>query len=317
VAQDLEPEYIAVAADNKRAFVSLQENNGIAVLDLTQLTVEQILPLGLKDFGLMENAIDASDKDDRINIQAYEGVYGLYQPDTIASYRWHGADFIVTANEGDGRDYDGFSEEVRAIDLNLDPNHSQFAAIQDKTRLGRLKVTTSMGDDDNDGDYDKIVSYGGRSFSIWDQNGQLVFDSGSDFARITSAVLGDNFNNSNEENKGDSRSDDKGAEPEALAIGQIGDKRYGFIGLERTSGFMIYDITNPFAVTFVDYVSNRDFSVDFEIDGSDITGTPELAGDLGPEGMKFVSGANSPTGKPLLIIGNEVSGSTSIYQLTL
>lgn len=317
VAQDIEPEYIAVSSDNKQAFVSLQENNAIAVINLDSLTIDSIFPLGLKDFGQAHNAIDASDKDDRVNLQTYDGVYGMYQPDTIASYSWHGAEFVVTANEGDSRDYKGFSEEARAEDLVLDPNHPQFAAVKDKTQLARLKVTTSMGDEDGDGDHDKILAYGGRSFSIWDQNGQQVFDSGSDFARITSAVLADNFNNSNEQNKGDSRSDDKGAEPEALAIGRIGDKYYAFIGLERTSGFMIYDVTNPFAVQFVDYVINRNFEVDFDIDGNDISGTPELAGDLGPEGMKFVSAASSPTGQPLLIIGNEVSGTTSVYQLAL
>ncbi|WP_428611887.1 choice-of-anchor I family protein [Shewanella sp.] len=317
VAQDLEPEYISVSADNRRAYVSLQENNAIAVIDIAQKQVISIWPLGEKDFGAAQNAIDASDKDDRVNLQAYLGVVGLYQPDTIASFQWHGSDFVVTANEGDSRDYAGFSEEVRAADLLLDPNHLQYAAAQDKTQLGCLKVTTSMGDQDGDGDYDKIVAYGGRSFSIWDQNGQQVFDSGSDFSRITAALLGSNFNNSNEENKGDSRSDDKGAEPEALAIGEVNGKRYAFIGLERTSGFMIYEITNPFAPKFVDYVVNRDFEVGFEIDGSDITGTPEAAGDLGPEGMAFVSASDSPTAQPLLIIGNEVSGSTSVYQLSL
>ncbi|QYK14620.1 choice-of-anchor I family protein [Shewanella rhizosphaerae] len=316
-AQDLEPEYISVSPDDKLAYVSLQENNAIAVIDIPSKAVKAIWPLGFKDFGLAKNAIDASDKDDRVNIQAYPGVVGLYQPDTIASYQWHGSDFVVTANEGDSRDYGGFSEEARADDLTLDANHPQFAAAQDKTQLARLKVTTSMGDEDGDGDFDKIVAYGGRSFSIWDQNGQQVFDSGSDFSRITAALLGMNFNNNNEENKGDSRSDDKGAEPEALAIGEIEGKRYAFIGLERTSGFMIYEITNPFAVKFVDYVVNRDFEVGFEIDGSDITGSPGAAGDLGPEGMSFVAAADSPNGKPLLIIGNEVSGSTSVYQLSL
>ncbi|WP_394203723.1 choice-of-anchor I family protein [Shewanella waksmanii] len=317
IAQDLEPEYIAVAQDNRQAYVSLQENNAIAVIDLEQLTVVSILPLGLKDFGLLENAIDASDKDDAINIQAYTGVFGMYQPDTIASYQWNGANFIVSANEGDARDYSGFSEEVRADDLILDPNHPQFAAAQDKTQLGRLKVTTSMGDTDGDGDYDQIVAYGGRSFSIWDTSGNLVFDSGNQITRITAAVLGKNFNNHNEESKGDSRSDDKGAEPEALAIGEIGGKHYAFVGLERTSGFMIFDISNPFAVQFIDYVVNRDFSVEFEIDGEDISGTPELAGDLGPEGMKFIAAKDSPTDSPLLVIGNEVSGTTAVYQLTL
>jgi len=319
VAQDLEPEYIAVSADSQYAFVSLQENNAIAVIDIKAAKVKNLIALGLKDFGLDANKIDASDKDDAINLQAYAGVYGMYQPDTIASYRWNNADFIVTANEGDARDYAGFSEEARAADLSLDTNHLQFASAQDKTQLGRLKVTTSMGDDNNDGLMDKIVAYGGRSFSIWTADGQQVFDSASDFERITAALLGMNFNNNNDENKGDSRSDDKGPEPEALAIGQIGAKTYAFIGLERLSGFMIYDISNPFAVSFVDYIHNRNFNADFVIDTDtgDVTGDASMAGDLGPEGMKFIASQHSPTGLPLLLIGNEVSGTTAVYQLRL
>ncbi|CAD6365108.1 hypothetical protein SHEWT2_03198 [Shewanella hafniensis] len=319
VAQDLEPEYIAVSQDNRRAFVSLQENNAIAVIDIVNAKVAKILPLGLKDYGLEVNKIDASDKDDRVNLQSYTGVYGMYQPDTLATYRWNNTDFIVTANEGDSRDYSAFSEEARAGDLILDGNHPQFAAAKDKTQLARLKVTTSMGDDDKDGDYDRIVSFGARSFSIWTADGQQVFDSGSDFERITSALLGNKFNNNNEENKGDSRSDDKGPEPEALALGQIGQRLYAFIGLERTSGFMIYDVTNPFDVHFIDYVVNRDFDADFTINTETgvVKGDATLAGDLGPEGMKFVSADKSPNSKPLLIIGNEVSGSTSVYQLNV
>ncbi|PKH56949.1 alkaline phosphatase [Shewanella sp. Choline-02u-19] len=318
VAQDLEPEYIAVSEDNLKAYVSLQENNAIAVIDLKDKKIESILPLGLKDYGLYENRIDASDKDSRINFSAYAGVYGMYQPDTISSYQWRQTNFIVTANEGDARDYDGFSEEARADDLNLDPSHPQLGAAQDKTQLGRLKVTTSMGDIDNDGDVDQIISYGARSFSIWDEHGNQVFDSGSEFSRITAAVLGDNFNNNNDENKGDSRSDDKAGEPEALAIGKIADQYYAFIGLERTGGIMIYNITNPFSVSFVDYVVNRDFDTDFEIDSDtgEVKGDASLAGDLGPEGMKFISANDSPTSQPLLVIGNEVSGTTSVYALS-
>ena len=174
-----------------------------------------------------------------------------------------------------------------------------------------------MGDIDDDGDVDQIVSYGARSFSIWDENGNQVFDSGSDFSRITAAVLGSNFNNNNDENKGDSRSDDKAGEPEALAIGKIAEQYYAFIGLERTGGVMIYNITNPFAVSFVDYIVNRDFNTNFEIntDTGEVEGDASLAGDLGPEGMKFISAENSPTSKPLLVIGNEVSGTTSVYAL--
>ncbi|QUM89849.1 alkaline phosphatase [Moritella sp. 36] len=316
VSQDLEPEYIAISHDNSQAFVSLQENNAIAVIDLKSQRVERIIDLGCKDYGLAKNAIDASDKDGEINIQSYPGVYGLYQPDTIASYSIEGADFIVTANEGDARDYAGFSEETRAGKLTLDKNHPQFDAIQDKKQLGRLKVTTSIGDTDNDGDIDKIYSYGSRSFSIWDAQGKQVFDSGNDFERITADRLGINFNNHNSKNKGDSRSDDKGAEPEALAIGEINGRQYAFIGLERTSGFMIYDITVPQQAYFIDYIINRNFTPKFEVEDGVITkGNPHAIGDLGPEGMKFIPENKSPNGKPLLLVANEVSGTTVVYQL--
>ncbi|WP_299006670.1 choice-of-anchor I family protein [uncultured Shewanella sp.] len=321
VAQDLEPEYISVSENSQMAYVSLQENNAIAVIDLQTMTIEALWPLGLKDFGLAMNSIDASDKDEGINIRPYSGVYGLYQPDTLATYQWNNADFIVSANEGDARDYEGFSEAVRAKDLSLITEHPQYLAVQDSTQLGRLKVTTSMGDHNGDGDYEQLISFGGRSFSIWDQNGLLVFDSGSDFARITAAVLGEHFNNNNDKSKGDSRSDDKGSEPEALALGQVNRRHYAFIGLERVGGVMIYDVTNPFDVSFVDYVINRDMDMDFSIDekdmdGQDIVGDPSAVGDLGPEGMTFISADKSPLGKALLLIANEVSGSTSVYQLT-
>ncbi|QUM76203.1 alkaline phosphatase [Moritella sp. 24] len=316
VSQDLEPEYIAISHNNAQAFVSLQENNAIAVIDLNSQRVERIVDLGSKDYGLNRNAIDTSDKDGKVNIQTYPGVYGLYQPDTIASYSIDGADFIVTANEGDARDYAGFSEETRAGKLTLDKNHPQFDAIQDKKQLGRLKVTTSMGDTDNDGDIDKIYSYGSRSFSIWNAQGKQVFDSGKDFERITADRLGINFNNHNTKNKGDTRSDDKGAEPEALALGTINDRQYAFIGLERTSGFMIYDITEPQHAYFIDYIVNRDFTAKFEIEDGVITkGNLNTVGDLGPEGMKFIAANKSPNGKPLLLVANEVSGTAVVYQL--
>ncbi|SGY91148.1 Alkaline phosphatase [Moritella viscosa] len=316
VSQDLEPEYIAVSHDNSQAFVSLQENNAIAIINLKSHRVENIVDLGSKHYGLTKNAIDASDKDGKINIQSYAGVYGLYQPDTIASYSIDGADFIVTANEGDARNYIGFSEEVRAGKLTLDKNHPQFNAIQDKKQLGRLKVTTSIGDTDNDGDIDKIYSYGSRSFSIWDAQGKQVFDSGNDFERITADRLSIDFNNHNSKNKGDNRSDDKGPEPEALALGEIKGRQYAFIGLERTSGFMIYDITVPQQAYFVDYIVNRNFTPKFEVENGVITkGDPRAVGDLGPEGMTFITEDKSPNGKPLLLVANEVSGTTVVYQL--
>ncbi|REL36879.1 choice-of-anchor I family protein [Thalassotalea euphylliae] len=324
VAMDLEPEYVAVSNDSKTAFVSLQENNGLVIVDLDAMEISGITGLGFKDWSQL--LLDASDKDGGVNFKQYNNLYGMYQPDTIASFEWNGATFVVTANEGDGREYffdvadeaacsaaggldydedDGclsYTDESRAEDLSLDAN--AFADINnDDNDLGRLKVSIERGDTDNDGDFEQLFTYGARSFSIWDAQGNLVFDSGDDMERITAAIYGPAFNNEEDENEGDTRSDAKGPEPEALAVGKVGDRTLAFIGLERMGGVMVYDVTNPFNVTFVDYFNNRGV-----IEGADITG------DLAPEGMAFIPATDSAPAK--LIVGHEISGSVSVWEIT-
>ncbi len=167
VAQDLEPEYIAMLPHSPFAWVSLQENNAIARVNVLSGKVATIIPLGYKDHGQAIDGLDASDKDDAINIMPYEGVLGMYQPDAIAAYRVRNQTYLVTANEGDARDYDGFGEEERVEDLTLDPEaFPNSAHLQEESVLGRLTVTDTLGDIDNDGDYDKLYAFGGRSFSI-------------------------------------------------------------------------------------------------------------------------------------------------------
>jgi hypothetical protein len=336
IAQDLEPEYITISGD--KAYVSLQENNGIAIVDLTDNSVS-IKGLGFKDWSQYQ--LDGME-DGTVSFGQYQDVYGLYMPDTIASFSWKGASFIVTANEGDAREYffdtlnaagdqdedlclaaggqdfdsgDGclsFTEETQARRLDFapgsnldsiaggDPRSSDFTA----NPLGRLNVTSTLGDSNNDGEYEAIYAYGARSFTIWDNNGLAVFDSGDDFGRITASIHGNAFNNENDENAGDGRSANKGPEPEALTVGKVGERTYAFIGLERMGGIFVYDITNPYDATFVDYVINRDLT-----EGGD------LMGDNGPEGMVFVDAATSPTGMPLVIIGNEISGTVAVWQV--
>jgi Ca2+-binding RTX toxin-like protein len=314
VAQDLEPEYITVSADSRTAWISLQENNAIAVLDLTTNQITQILPLGYKDFNAPGNGFDASDRDNAINIQN-RPVLGMYQPDAIASYTINNETYLVTANEGDARAYSGFTEEVRVGSLNLDPTAFPNAAdLKTNAKLGRLRVTNALGDPDGDGDYDQLYAYGGRSFSIWkyDSTGNLVqvYDSGDDFEQIIAQVNPTYFNANNSNNTRDDRSDDKGPEPEALTLGQVNGRTYAFIGMERDSGIFVYDITSPTAPTFVQYINNRDFTQTVQLpDGS----SNPLAGDLGPEGITFISAADSPIGRPLLLTANEISGTTSIY----
>jgi DNA-binding beta-propeller fold protein YncE len=324
VAQDLEPEYITVSKNSSTAWVALQENNALAVVDVTNAQVTDILPLGTKDHSLPGNALDASNEDGEINITTWP-VNGMYQPDAIASYQWRGKTYIVTANEGDARDYDGFSEEARVKDLDLDPSAFPDAGtLQDEEKLGRLNITTANGDEDGDGDFEKLFSYGARSFSIWTESGERVFDSGDDFERITAERLPDDFNSNNDENASfDKRSDDKGPEPEAVAIGRIRGRTYAFIGLERVGGIMVYDISDPSSAQFVDYINNRDFSVDAELTNGE---TNPFVGDLGPEGIVFIPASESPAdvsmlggrGRkpvPMLAVGNEVSGTTTLYAI--
>ena len=181
-------------------------------------------------------------------------------------------------------------------------------SLQKKKNLGRLKAVATEGD--IDGDHDAIVAFGARSFSIWNADtGEQMFDSGDDFERITAEALGTaGFNATDDENGFDARSDDKGPEPEALAVGEAGGGRYAFIGLERTGGIMVYDITRPAAAAFVQYVTNRDYTVDIE-------GNLTQAGDLAPEGMAFVPAADSATDHAFLIVGNEVSGTVAVYEV--
>lgn len=296
VSQDLEPEYISISEDNQKAFVSLQENNAFAIVDLKGKRIEAIRGLGYKDFGLEKNAIDINSKDG-INLQRQEGLFGMYQPDTIASYAVAGTRLIVTANEGDSRSY----EESKISKLSLSKNLQHLEGES-------LKVTSLMGKSKDD-EFQRLYAFGGRSFSIWSESGELVFDSGSDFEQIIADDFPDQFNqNSNSNDSMDSRSDNKGPEPEGLAIGQVSGRTLAFIGLERVGGIMIYDISNPKESKFIKYISSRNFYAD------DIE-SPE-AGDISPEGMVFVPKESSPTGQDLLIVGYEVSGTTAVYQLS-
>ncbi|MCB9508846.1 MAG: choice-of-anchor I family protein [Deferribacteres bacterium] len=307
VAQDIEPEYITVSDDSRTAWVVLQENNAIAVIDIDDAELEDIIGLGFKDHTKAGNGFDASNRDGSINIANWP-TKGMYLPDGIVSFSKRGRTYLITANEGDSRDYDGYSEEVRVKDLVLDPiAFPDAATLQLDENLGRLKTTLANGDIDGDGDFDEIYSYGGRSFTIWNEKGKPIFDSGDAIEQITAAAYPDNFNSDNEENGSfDDRSDDKGPEPEGVVVGKIRSSTYAFIGLERMGGVVVYDVSNPYNPSFVQYINNRDFSGDPE------AGT---AGDLGPEGLAFIPHYESPTGKPLLVVGNEVSGTTTIYEI--
>lgn len=322
VAQNLEPEYITVAKDGRTAWVALQEANAIAILDIEAAQFTAIRPLGFKDHMAPGNALDVSDRDGAIRIGNWP-VKGMYQPDAIASYQRDGQTFIVTANEGDSRDWSGYSEvsRLRSLPKPLCEDGPQIQAflaenpysiatiaqLRDNANLGRLNVTTANGLRADGSCYEEIYAFGARSFSIWNANLELVFDSGADFERLIASVAPTTFNANHTANEFDARSDDKGPEPEALAVAPLFGRVYAFIGLERVGGIMVYDVTNPKAPNFVQYLNHRDFGA--------APGTAEAL-DLGPEGIRVIAPEVSPLpGVPLLVVANEVSGTTTLFRI--
>ncbi len=329
VAQDLEPEYIAIDPDGRLAYVTLQENNAVATLDIARAKILAIHPLGLKDHGQPGQGLDPSDEDGGTDTNSGTAavkigswpVMGLHLPDAIAAYKVRGQTWLVTANEGDARaDWPGFNEEVRIrahCDKGLDPTVFPGATgdatdrLLKDSNLGRLRVTLAPNGNDTGknaaGQCTKLFTYGARSFSIWRAaDMKRVFDSGEDFERLTAAIAEAvgapfKFNSGHDNDTLDSRSPAKGPEPEAVAVGEIDGRTYAFIGLERVGGIMVYDVSDPFNARFETYINTRNGAT----------------GDLGPEGVTFVPAQRSPTGKPLLAVSHEVSGTTAVYQVNL
>ncbi|MFG5408789.1 choice-of-anchor I family protein [Piscinibacter sakaiensis] len=318
-AQDLEPEYIAVDDEGRSAYVTLQENNAVAVVDIASARVTAIRPLGFKDHRVAGMGLDASDEDGGTDTNSGtpsvkivpQPVKGLYLPDAIASYRVGGTTYLVTANEGDARaDWPGFNEETRVrahCTAGLDPAvfGADAARLLFDSNLGRLRITSTPNGGSSGknaaGQCNELFAFGARSFSIWTTDLQRVYDSGDEFERRTSALPNVPFNASHDNADLDARSPSKGPEPEGVVIGRFGARVFAFVGLERVGGVMVYDITTPAAASFVTYLNTRQGA----------------SGDRGPEGLLLIPAAQSPNGKPLLVVGHEVSGTTTVLQINL
>jgi DNA-binding beta-propeller fold protein YncE len=327
VAKDLEPEFIAI--DGDMAFVTCQENNAVAKIDISKKRVLAVMPLGSVNHAEPGNAIDFSDRDfdgssgggGIIRIANWP-VRGLLMPDAIATYsapietgsKKRGT-YFVTANEGDARDWGSYLDESRVSSSTLDPSAFPLGStLKLPINIGRLNIVNTEGKIEGGNVHNQLFSFGSRSFSIFDEHGKLVFDSGEMIETYLAEKYPNAFNSTHDEGDSfDTRSDNKGPEPESVEIGVIGDRTYAFIGLERFSGIFACDITDPRNVKFAGFGMNRDFSVKY--DEENLTNVA-AAGDLGPEGLDFVPAAKSPNGKPLLVVANEVSGTTTIYEVS-
>ncbi|MFM2074422.1 MAG: hypothetical protein RJB34_727 [Pseudomonadota bacterium] len=301
-SRDAEPEYVSITADGSQAYVTLQENNAVAIVDLANARIERIVALGYKDHGLASNALAPSDRVSAtapFSLKSYANLFGIYMPDAIASFSIGNTPYFITANEGDDRDdFLATGETSRVKDLTLDATAFPNAAtLKGDAELGRLTVIKTLGLNSSN-QHEKLYALGGRSFSIYNAaTGAQVFDSGVDleqraYATLPTALLG--------KSQVLGRLDNKGPEPESVVVGQIGSKTYAFVALERTNAILMYDVSNPAAPVFVQWLQNT---------------TDMDNGDISPEGLAFVPAAQSPTGQPLLLVGHEVSGSMAVWEI--
>ena len=285
---DFEPEYIAVSG--KTAYVSLQEANAVAVLDIDSGVFSGVYPLGYQDYGTTK--VDLQ-KNDSIELENYNNVYGIKMPDGISVTSINGKTYLLTANEGDSRaDWAGLDNEYENV-----TSPTGNVTLNKKVVWFNANMWDGL-------DSDKAYVFGGRSFSIYeatDSGLTLVYDSGSGFEEVTAEKLPEYFNTSNDKTSVDNRSGKKGPEPESVVTGIVGDRNYAFIALERIGGIMVYDITDPINAKFVNYINSREFD-------------EAIKGDVSPEGLCFIPASGSKSGKAMLLAACEVSGTLAAYE---
>lgn len=273
-AATLEPEYVTIHRGH--AYVTLQENNGIAKVDLASQQIEAVFAAGSVDYS--RQLVDLSDQDGAVPVdgtlptaivapkqgQLYEG---LRMPDGIDGFRVKGKDYLVIANEGDAREYGDYLDEARG---------------EGSDRVKRLSDDTTVGSSE------RITTFGGRSITTLDaQSGEVLWDSSNILQTI--AVAAGLYD--------DTRSDDKGVEPEAVVVAKLQGRPYAIVALERSKSSMlaVFDLSDPTAGRFVTSVV--------------------LDASLSPEGLHVIPAKQSPTGRPQLVVSHEISNSVDLLDL--
>lgn len=283
VAKDTEPEYVSISPDSKTAYVTLQENNAVAEINLISGSIVKVVPLGAKDISLAQNAFDVSDRDNKIQLNTWP-IKAYYLPDAVSYFAVNRTGYYALANEGDTRAYTGYNEEVRVKDLKLDATVFPNATVlKQDANLGRLTVTKASGDTDKDGDYDELYATGGRSVTIHEAaTGKSVAEIGKDMEeRVIAAGKYD-----------DTRSDNKGVEPEAVTVHKVNGQTIAFIGMERADMIAVYDVSKPASPVFLQLFETGD----------------------APEGVLYIKPKDSPNGRSIIVVSCEEDGTVHFYQ---
>ena len=311
VAKDFEPEFVT-AVDNNYAYVTIQEANAIGRLNIKSATFESVTRAFESNLSIVSR--DTSDRDAGAGPRTYKNVVGASQPDAIAGFTIGSGQYFVTANEGDAREYTCLNDDLRGSALKVDARRfPDWKALSGSAALGRAKVNPTIGDKDGDGDIDTIHLRGSNSMTMY-RNGLVIWDSANLLDQIQTQAFGvANINGSHSLSSdkstmnyvGQDRSDDKGSEPEGVAVGMVGDRRIAILGLERMTALAIFDITVP---------GNPIFQEWLQMLPTKATPAKEVK-HFSPEGIVFVPADKSPSGKALIITSYELSGSLSIHQI--
>lgn len=308
--RSIEPEYITVSKDSKWAWVSLQENNAMAKVDIAAEKIVDVFPLGYVDHSKPGFGLDVK-KDEKVKIKNYP-IRGLRQPDGVASFAVGGKTLVLTANEGASvNDYKAWTDEGTVTDLLADERLDRTVFNDDvaphlkKFTVSLLERCDQQGPDEvPGGKCPYVYGFGTRSVSLFDgETGRLLWDSGEEMERAFAKLAPDyfNWNSKKDKVKMDSRSPKKGCEPENVTVGEVNGKRYAFVGLERSSGVAVFDLTGVDASA-----RTAPKLVDLYFDPKD----------RGPEGLLFIPADKSPIyGQALLVVGYEYSKTLTVYRV--
>lgn len=293
-ALDLEPEYVAVAGGE--VYVTLQENNAIAVLDADTGAL-----LRVRALDAATRRVDASDEDRAARIE--REVRALPMPDQLATFRdAAGRLLLVTADEGDDRGSYGnpdapLGDRARVKDL---AKAGRLSPAVEAGPIARLQVSTIDGDLDGDGLIDAPTMQGARSLTVWDAATLTrVGDTGSQLEEAVARAMPERFNATVEggEIDVDDRSDDRGPEPEGVCVLAIDGVPYAVATLERPGAVAVVRLADPARPEVVALAPIA------------------RAGALAPEGVRAIPADRSPTGRPLIVVACEVSSHLLVIEV--